>query len=100
MTGWQIAFFTLQVVVGIIITAFISMLASLNKDFKHLDNKTNVELGRLREKTNLIDRKQNVSDAIAEERYKSLNNAINEGFKSVGKNIDNINKKIDKIMGT
>lgn len=100
MTSWQIAFFTLQVVFGIIVTAFLTMVSALSKDFKSLDKKLSIETGRLREKTHQLEQKQGVSEAVAEERFKSLSSAINEGFKNVEKNIDNINLKIDKITRT
>tara|TARA_B110000495_G_C23040062_1_gene623212 strand:- start:3347 stop:3649 length:303 start_codon:yes stop_codon:yes gene_type:complete len=97
MTSWQIAFFTLQVVVGIIITAFVSRVSGLSRQVFDLDNKLNRETNQLREKTAHIEQKQGVSEAISDERFKSLNMLISEGFRNVEKNIDSINSKIDKL---
>lgn len=97
MTPWQIAFFTLQVVFGVVITAFLTMVSGLAKDVRSLDKKINHETARLRDKTSELERKQGVSDAIAEERYKTLNTAVNQGFKNVEKNIEKIYLKIENM---
>ena len=93
---WKVAFIVLQIVFTVSLSAFITLLRSLYRDMRQLELRTSEEIQISTERLAKIERKQDVIEAVTNEKFKALSGQVNRGFRNVEKSIDSLSDRFDK----
>ena len=93
---WKVAFIVLQIVFTVSLSAFITLLRSLYRDMRTLETKIETDMEIWNRRLGQIERKQDVIEAVTNEKFKSLTDQVSRGFRNVEKNIDELSHRFGK----
>lgn len=92
---WKVAFIVLQIVFTVSLSAFITLLRSLYRDMRTLEKKVEQDVENWNNRLATIERKQDVIEAVTNEKFKALSGQVNRGFRNVEKCIESLTTRFD-----